>query len=346
MATQVATAGGTDVSFSNTPQAKDDVFTESNDLYALNYVFKYNVMANDLGGAAKSLYSVDDGVSDFTATKKPAPADLLDSDKDHVFEATAVGAEIQVTDDGQLGVKMTQTFLNFLATINEGTYTTVNFTYAIQLGNGTLSWATAAISFEGTKVLPPSDNAPGTAASAFSHGHWMTQGFGESEGFDAGVADLSFDDFFHLDDPGERVWTDWDGTKTDPDKGPGVPINPTLPELSFEQAIAFGNGAGNIGDTTTPSVPGPFEDLVREAATAVLNYFDTAGADAGHNSFVEWYIYQRAHYDDTHAGAPQAVITEANVLADLQSQVDMTLTGVSGAYSVEDLTALLHLTHH
>ena len=48
------TSGGTTASFSNTPQAKDDCFTGYED-----DVFTFDVMANDLGGSAKILWSIE-----------------------------------------------------------------------------------------------------------------------------------------------------------------------------------------------------------------------------------------------------------------------------------------------
>ena len=69
MATQT-TGGGTTTSFSNTPQAKDDLysFTEDSLLSLVTFnaqldILLLNVMANDLGGNAKTLYSVDNGVN-------------------------------------------------------------------------------------------------------------------------------------------------------------------------------------------------------------------------------------------------------------------------------------------
>src|SRR5689334_18882213 len=68
MGTQT-TGGGSTTSFTNTPQAKDDTYTYLEDtlksdstLYnsATNTII-LDVMANDLGGNAKSLFSVDDG---------------------------------------------------------------------------------------------------------------------------------------------------------------------------------------------------------------------------------------------------------------------------------------------
>ena len=47
------------VSFGNTPQANGDSFAATED----SGVVYLNVMANDLGGNAKTLYSLDDGSS-------------------------------------------------------------------------------------------------------------------------------------------------------------------------------------------------------------------------------------------------------------------------------------------
>src|SRR5689334_17099018 len=68
MATQT-TGGGSTTSFTNTPQAKDDYYAFSEDLLRSNtYVYNVStntitldVMSNDLGGNAKTLFSVEDG---------------------------------------------------------------------------------------------------------------------------------------------------------------------------------------------------------------------------------------------------------------------------------------------
>ena len=65
----IPAAGGTTTSFSNTPQAKDDyyqyledVLREDSTLYNTSTnTLLLNVMSNDLGGNAKSLFSVEDG---------------------------------------------------------------------------------------------------------------------------------------------------------------------------------------------------------------------------------------------------------------------------------------------
>ncbi|SFP49785.1 hypothetical protein SAMN03159489_01052 [Pseudomonas sp. NFPP07] len=84
MATTTTTSGDTATSFSNTPQAQDDIFTTgvigtssatiTEDLLGIVYL---DVMSNDLGGNAKTLWSLDNATSLSTATKVHAPADLL-----------------------------------------------------------------------------------------------------------------------------------------------------------------------------------------------------------------------------------------------------------------------------
>lgn len=330
MGNKIATAGGTTVSFGNTPQAQDDSFVQTNDAYSLNTILKFDVMANDLGGNAKSLYSVDDGAGVPTS-------DLLDSDKDHALEAGQHGCQIKVTEDGQLGVELTQDFLDYLGTIDAGTFTKINFTYAIQLGNGTLSWATASIQFEGTRELPPENTVP-DPATALSHGYWMTHGFGDSEGFAGAVGSTTFDDFFQLDNP-ERTWAD----QTSGGNPPHIDL---LTDLTFDRAIGFGNGAGAGGDATTPSLPGNYQDLVREAATAVLNYYDADHSE----SFVDWYIYER-NLTDKDGDAGNNPTDAASALADLKEQVQATLTPTADVhyydthYTVDELATLLHNTH-
>jgi len=91
------TGGGTTASFSNTPQAKDDsyIFTEQQ-LFAAPSIYNLstrtislNVMSNDLGGNAKSLYSIDDGGTG-------AMTDLLQSNVTTSWEQTADGNWIRI----------------------------------------------------------------------------------------------------------------------------------------------------------------------------------------------------------------------------------------------------------
>src|SRR5438034_397776 len=150
--------GGTTTSFSNTPQAQYDVFTQSEDLSGVVYL---NVLANDLGGAAKTLWSLDNNISSSTSTKVYAPADLLCQDTARAeacsSDTSMNGARIWITADGQVGydaATLTAAFKAQMQALAVGETLTDTFTYAIRLGNGTLSWTTATIQFAGANDKP------------------------------------------------------------------------------------------------------------------------------------------------------------------------------------------------
>ncbi|MBV7492266.1 VCBS domain-containing protein, partial [Pseudomonas sp. PDM30] len=153
MASTTTTSGGTVTSFSNTPQAKDDVLNTTENLLGVMY---WDVMSNDLGGNAKTLWSLDNADSFSTATKAYAPADLLTQDTARA-EATSSdtsknGAKIWITSDGKVGYDAATFSCEFkeqLQALATGELLTDSFTYAIRLGNGTLSWATATVQFSG-----------------------------------------------------------------------------------------------------------------------------------------------------------------------------------------------------
>ncbi|WP_457266143.1 beta strand repeat-containing protein, partial [Pseudomonas sp. P5_C3] len=153
MASTTTTSGGTVTSFSNTPQAKDDIFSTTENLLGVVY---WDVMSNDLGGNAKTLWSLDNADSLSTVTKVYAPADLLTQDTARA-EATSSdtslnGARIWITSDGKVGydaATFSSAFKEQLQALATGELLTDSFTYAIRLGNGTLSWATATVQFSG-----------------------------------------------------------------------------------------------------------------------------------------------------------------------------------------------------
>ncbi|UVM02826.1 beta strand repeat-containing protein [Pseudomonas laurylsulfatiphila] len=153
MASTTTTSGGTVTSFSNTPQAKDDVFTTTENLLGVMY---WDVMSNDLGGNAKTLWSLDNADSLPTATKVSAPADLLTQDTARAeamsSDTSKNGAKIWITPDGKVGydaATFSSDFKAQLQSLAAGEVLTDSFTYAIRLGNGTLSWATATVQFSG-----------------------------------------------------------------------------------------------------------------------------------------------------------------------------------------------------
>ena len=142
-------------SFLNTPQAGDDLFTSATtglteDSLFISYLA---VMANDLGGAAKTLYSIDDGTN---SSGVLSPTDLLTQDTVRTealsTDLSAHGAKIWITADGKVGydaATLSAAFKDQLQHLSAGQFLTDTFTYAIRLGNGTLSWATATVQIAG-----------------------------------------------------------------------------------------------------------------------------------------------------------------------------------------------------
>ncbi|TPN41838.1 adhesin, partial [Mesorhizobium sp. B1-1-9] len=161
MATKIADAGGTTASFSNTPQAQDDAFNLTEDTVVLasgsQTVIVLDVMANDQGGNAKSLFSVDDGISEPTATKQYAPIDLTHQDYQTLgisaWETIGDGVSIRINNgkvEMDLGGYLAAHGFSSLQAMGPNDHFSETFTYAIKLGNGTLSWASVSVNIQGT----------------------------------------------------------------------------------------------------------------------------------------------------------------------------------------------------
>ncbi|MBK5914194.1 VCBS domain-containing protein [Rhodocyclus purpureus] len=125
------------VSFTNTPQAKADAYGFNED--QLSNTVLLDVTGNDLGGNAKKLYSIDDGSG--------ALKDLLAKDPGLVtaWETTADGNLIRIN-AGKVEFSIASDKVNALT---EGEQYSDTFVYAIQLGNGTLSYATVTVNILG-----------------------------------------------------------------------------------------------------------------------------------------------------------------------------------------------------
>ncbi|HWP17290.1 MAG TPA: Ig-like domain-containing protein, partial [Xanthobacteraceae bacterium] len=154
---------GITVSFSNTPQAKDDLFTAAQSGLTQDSlgVVLLDVMANDLGGNAKSLYALDDGMNSGGPT-----GDLLVQDAIGAVNFSAHGATIKITSDGKVSYDastLDASFKDGIQPLTDGEFATDTFTYAIRLGNGALSWATAAVQIAGVNDAPAAANIAANA---------------------------------------------------------------------------------------------------------------------------------------------------------------------------------------
>src|SRR2546429_371848 len=117
-------------SFSNTPQAQDDLFTSAQTGLAEDHlaIVYLDVMANDLGGNAKMLFSIDNGLN---AAGQTSSTDLLTQDTSRV-ESTAGdhslnGANIWITSEGKVGYDATTLSAAFkaqLQSLQSGQYLT------------------------------------------------------------------------------------------------------------------------------------------------------------------------------------------------------------------------------
>jgi VCBS repeat-containing protein len=147
-----AVTKGIKISFDKTPQAKGDLFTGTGLTEDSPGGIQYlDVMANDPGGgAAKKLYSLDDGIS----AGGSSPADLLAQDAVGNINFSALGAKIWITSDGKVAYDTGSLDTTQFQHLGAGEYATDSFTYAIQMGNGALSWATATVQIAGTNDAP------------------------------------------------------------------------------------------------------------------------------------------------------------------------------------------------
>jgi len=133
-------------------------------------------MANDLGGAAKTLWSIDDGTN---SSGTSSPTDLLIQDTARIettsADHSAHGAHIWITTDGRVGydsATLSTEFKDQLQHLAAGQFLTDTFTYAIRLGNGTLSWATATVQIVGVNDAPVVSGA--VTGSALEDGSSVT----------------------------------------------------------------------------------------------------------------------------------------------------------------------------
>src|SRR6185312_2048656 len=149
MATQT-TGGGSTTSFSNTPQAVGDSYSYNEDVTGL---LTLNVMSNDLGGASKTLFSIDDGTSSSGVYYKGgADADLLTKDGVTTYDTSLDGAHIAIV-NGMVTYDVSTLPYNLNSLAAGQTYQD-SFVYAIQLGNGTLAWSTVTLTFVGANDAP------------------------------------------------------------------------------------------------------------------------------------------------------------------------------------------------
>ena len=192
------TGGGTEQSFRNTPQAKDDLFgTGSGRIDYQDSVYFLDVMDNDLAGNAKWLWSVDDGVNDSGAMEGYEAGDLLTQDEAGVSglaeNTSQFGADIWITTDGKIAYDAASISGQAAADLTElalGDTLTDSFIYAIRMANGTLSWAKASVTVTGVNDTP---TVEAVAISAIEDGSAVSGTFqGDDVDSDNDINDLTY----------------------------------------------------------------------------------------------------------------------------------------------------------
>jgi VCBS repeat-containing protein len=161
MATQT-TGGGSTTSFINAPQAVDDSYCYTEDalrnssLYnATTKAVTLDVMADDLGGSAKSLFSIDDGNGNVLEPDFELLCKDVNASGCSAWEKTSDGNWIRIN-SGKIEFKLGNPEYpddptRALDLDSLGTDRSVDdeFVYAIRLANGTLSQATVHIQITG-----------------------------------------------------------------------------------------------------------------------------------------------------------------------------------------------------
>ncbi len=128
-------------------KAKADHFSINAVTENTDHTFILDVMLNDRGGKAKSLWSIDDGIS-------TGGSDLLTRDTADVVESSALGAHISITRDGKVAYTYTPELRAKFVPLSADESLTDTFTYAIRLSNGVLGWATATVEIAGVNDPP------------------------------------------------------------------------------------------------------------------------------------------------------------------------------------------------
>jgi VCBS repeat-containing protein len=182
-------------SFDKTPQAGDDFFSSAATGLTEDSsgVLRLDVMANDKGGNAKKLHSLDDGMNS---------SDLLARDAVGASgDFSAHGARISIASDGTVAYDSSSWSAAFKAQVQAlapGESLQDSFTYAIQMGNGALSWATVTLQIAGVN-----DAAVITGTDSGS----VTEAAGSNPGTPTASGDLLATDVDNADDAFQAVDT-------------------------------------------------------------------------------------------------------------------------------------------
>jgi VCBS repeat-containing protein len=137
-------------SFSTKQKAVNDVFANSVTKLTEDSgnTIVLNVIAND--GKGNTLWSLDDGIS----AGGSRPVDLQERDAIGAINYSALGAKIVINSANMVEYTLTPEARAKIQSLAAGQIYSDSFTYAINVGNGTISWATATVQITGTNDAP------------------------------------------------------------------------------------------------------------------------------------------------------------------------------------------------
>jgi methionine-rich copper-binding protein CopC len=165
--THAASKGRKIVTFAKNSKAKDDAF--ENMIAEEDGIFELDVMANDLGGRSKTLWSLDDGADDGGGN----PVDLLDQDAVGSVNFSEKGAQIWITDEKKVAYALSPALKVELQALKGGEYLLDTFIYAMRKGVGPLSWATATVKLSGVNDVPELTGMPAVLADGTENAPYM-----------------------------------------------------------------------------------------------------------------------------------------------------------------------------
>ena len=129
--------------FASHSWAQDDIFEDIST--GMDKLAVLDVLANDLGGRHRKLWSLDDGDN---------LEDLRQKDEINDINLSQRGAHISITDDGKVAYALSPALQNEVKGLGDGQFLEDSFVYATRQGVGPLHRATATVKINGVNDAP------------------------------------------------------------------------------------------------------------------------------------------------------------------------------------------------
>jgi len=311
-------------SYTKTPQAGDDSYTFAEDILRDSTLFNIatnvmtlDVMSNDLGGNAKKLFSISD--ADGNAID---PSALLTADTAGTWETTDQGNRIRIF-NGKIEYDMSGTLgSGGIDSLAQGQSINDTFTYAIRLGNGTLSWATVNVHIDGNNDGPVANDM----AVQVNEDATVTQAFAADDiDSDDDQASLTYT---VVDQPAQgAVTVNADGTFTfDAADFDSLAAGETV-DVTFSYKATDSQGAESAVKTVTVTVTG-VNDAPEITSAPVGTSLDESDANLSTSGTV---VFSDADNGDTpEASLVGTAVTATGIIVTAEQQ-----TAVENAFTID-----------